>query len=118
MRPIARWNPARDVWEVPNSEGLLCEHLDVFSETFPVSGMTVAGTAYVLPTSEPLTDDSATSSLLPTPDASPEKYRLQGDSQQSRSLPAMAIRGELSCPPREPRTAPRADRASADQAAT
>lgn len=33
--------------------------------------------------------------LLPTPDASPEKYRLGGDSQQSKSLPAMAIRGEL-----------------------
>ncbi|MDF1603371.1 DNA cytosine methyltransferase [Nocardioides sp. YIM 152315] len=33
--------------------------------------------------------------LLPTPDSSAEKYRLVGDSQQSRSLPALAIRGEL-----------------------
>lgn len=34
-------------------------------------------------------------SLLPTPDTSPEKYRLGGDSQQSHSLPALARRGEL-----------------------
>ena len=33
--------------------------------------------------------------LWRTPDASPEKYRLQGDSQQSRSLPALAATGKL-----------------------
>lgn len=41
--------------------------------------------------------------LLPTPDASPEKYRLGGRSQQSNSLPAMAIRGELMPTPRASR---------------
>lgn len=68
MKPIARWNPARDVWEVPDSEGLLCEHLDVFSGTFPTSGMTVDGSAYELPTWASRTDGSA-SSFLPTPAA-------------------------------------------------
>ena len=68
-KPIASWNPARDVWEIPETEGLFCEHLDVFSETFPSSGMTRGGTAYALPTWEQRTDGSASSSspLLPTP---------------------------------------------------
>jgi len=33
--------------------------------------------------------------MWPTPDASPHKARLQGDSQQSRSLPALAATGKL-----------------------
>ena len=36
--------------------------------------------------------------LWPTPDASIEKFRLSGNSQQSRSLEAMSRRGELSPP--------------------
>ena len=67
-QPIARWNTARDVWETFET-GLFCEHSDVFSETFPTSGMTVGGTAYALPTSEPRTGDSGSSSLLRTPNA-------------------------------------------------
>ena len=38
------------------------------------------------------------SSSWPTPDASIEKFRLSGNSQQSRSLEAMSRRGELSPP--------------------
>ena len=64
--PLARWSTARDAWEVPNTEGLFCEHLVVFSETFPTSGSMLNGTAYALPTSEPATDDSGCS-YLPTP---------------------------------------------------
>ena len=48
------------------SEGLFCEHLDVFSETFPTSGMTLSGVAYELPTWEPATADSGSLSLLRT----------------------------------------------------
>lgn len=68
-KPIASWNTARDAWEVPETEGLFCEHLDVFSETWPSSGMTRGGMAYALPTWEHRTDGSASSSsqLLPTP---------------------------------------------------
>jgi hypothetical protein len=36
---------------------------------------------------------------FPTPDASPQKYRLNGNSQQSKSLPALAKKGELSSSP-------------------
>src|SRR6185437_15895817 len=63
---------ARDVWENPGTKGFFCEHLDVFSETFPTSGMTVNGAAYALPTWEPATEDSGFSSsphVLPTPAA-------------------------------------------------
>ena len=65
-QPLATWSTARDVWETPDTEGLFCEHSDVYSETFPTSGMTRNGTAYALPTWEPATDDSE-SSYLPTP---------------------------------------------------
>lgn len=64
-QPIAQWNPARDVWETDQLS--ICGHSDVFSETFPTSGMTAAGTAFALPTSALRTDVSASSSLLPTP---------------------------------------------------
>ena len=69
-KQIARWNSARDVWETQTT-GLFCEHSDVYSETFPSSGMTRAGTAYELPTWAQRTDGSASSSspLLPTPAA-------------------------------------------------
>ena len=66
LQPLAVWNTARDAWEEPDTHGLLCEHLAVFSETWPTSGMTRNGTAYALPTSAPVTPASG-SSLLPTP---------------------------------------------------
>jgi hypothetical protein len=65
-RPIARWNPARDVWETQTT-GLFCEHSDVWSETWPPSGMWDGGTVYALPTSEHRMADSESSSLLGTP---------------------------------------------------
>lgn len=65
-KPVANWNSARDVWETPGTEGLFCEHLDVYSETFPTSGMTLNGVAYELPTWEPRTDGSESLSLPPT----------------------------------------------------
>ena len=65
--PIAQWNPTRDCWETTQQASLLCEHWDVYSETWPTSGMTRSGVAYALPTWEPPTGDSESSSLLPTP---------------------------------------------------
>jgi len=92
-KPIATWNSARDVWETPGTEGLFCEHLDVFSETFPTSGMTVNGVAYELLTWEPATDDSASlswlsdvpdSSLLRTPTTGEGRKATMGTSAAER----------------------------------
>lgn len=85
-QPLAIWNSARDVWETPQTEGLFCEHLDVYSETWPTSGSMRNGVAYELPMWEPATDVSASSSLLLTPVASEgEKATFQQGSAQ-RSL--------------------------------
>jgi hypothetical protein len=45
---------------------LLCEHSELFSETWPTSGMMLDGKVYALPTQAHLTTDSESSSL-PTP---------------------------------------------------
>jgi hypothetical protein len=58
------------VWETPETEGIFCEHLDVFSETWPISGSMRNGVAYALPTWDPATPASESSSLLLTPVAS------------------------------------------------
>jgi hypothetical protein len=77
LKPIATWDPDLDCWIVSDddTESLFSVPSLVFSETFPVSGMTVGGTAYELPTSEPHTDGSECS-LLPT--------RTAKDTQASR----------------------------------
>ena len=58
------------MWEEAGG-GLLCEHLDVFSGTWPTCGMTRAGTAYALPTWAHRTAGIGSSSTptLPTPRA-------------------------------------------------
>lgn len=88
QRPIARWNPVRDVWETPGTGGLFCEHSDVYSETWPTSGMTRGGTAYVLPTWEQRTAGSGSSSsrLIATPTASISKGGRPQDSRGKRDL--------------------------------
>lgn len=69
---IAIWNPARDVWETA-AMSLFSEHQDVFSETWPTSGMTRRGALLPLPTSVPAIDatDCSSSQLLPTPTTEP-----------------------------------------------
>lgn len=67
LKRIAEWNPARDVWEV-ETMGLFCEHSDAFLETWPASGMTRGGVAYVLPMWVPRMVGSGCSSS-PTPRA-------------------------------------------------
>jgi hypothetical protein len=84
-QPIAIWNRARGVWEVPQTESLICGHSERFSETWPSSGMTQGGSAYALPTLVHRTADSGCSSLLlPTPDAS------MGNGGRQRSQEALA----------------------------
>ena len=65
--PIATWNPTLDVWEAMQMN-LFSGRSDVFSETWPASGMTRNGVAFELPTWELPTDDTEYS-WLPTPTA-------------------------------------------------
>lgn len=72
-KPLATWNPARDVWEKPWTESLFCGHLDVYSETFPPSGTMrngelSASATSVVPTSVPVSSSSPTTAI-PTPSA-------------------------------------------------
>lgn len=77
--------------------GLFCEHLDVFSATWPASGSMRNGKVWPRPMSAHVTGASGSSSLLPTPSASlasnggsqpPEKRRgggIQCNSMMSSS---------------------------------
>lgn len=66
-KQLANWNTARDAWEKPDTEGLTCGHLDVYSETFPTSGSMRSGVVSELPKWEAVTPGSGSSSLLKTP---------------------------------------------------
>ena len=87
--PIATWNPARDVWET-EAVSLFCGHSAGFLETWPASGMTRSGAAYVRPTWVTAIPggESSSSPLLKTPQASenltgrPQRYVNQGASRR------------------------------------
>jgi hypothetical protein len=66
QQPTLIWNPVRGVWEKAGMANLLCEHWELFSETWPTSGMTQNGQVFALPMQEHHTTDSEFSSL-PTP---------------------------------------------------
>ena len=74
---LAKWNPNRDVWEV-ETQSLFSEHLDVFSETWPISGSMRNGEVFTPPTLERPIGDYASSCLhgtgfvFSTPDTVPE----------------------------------------------
>lgn len=87
MEHLVWWNPSRDCWESEQMD-LFSEQPVVWSETWPQSGMTRNGVLLALPTSAPLTSESACS-LLATPQANlgscggsqaPEKRRAGGHS--------------------------------------
>lgn len=87
MEPTVWWNPSRDCWETEQMD-LFSEQPVVWSAIWPASGMTRNGVLSALPTSVPLTSESACS-LLATPQANlgscggsqpPEKRRAGGHS--------------------------------------
>ena len=88
--PIATWDSARDVW-IPETERHAMiptsGRSGVYSETFPTSGMTLSGAAYALPTWEPATAASASSSSpgLPTPSANLETNGGSQDPEKRRA---------------------------------
>ena len=62
-----RWNPQRQLWETDQAD-LFSERQEPFSETWPTSGMTLAGRLYPLPASAHPTagNESSSSPLLPS----------------------------------------------------
>jgi hypothetical protein len=79
QKPVAIWNTVRGVWEKPETVSLLCEHLELFSESWMTSGSMRNGVVYELPMRERLTSDSEFSSSLgkvsvPTPTASDHSW--------------------------------------------
>ncbi len=68
QQPTQTWNTARGVWEKQGIANLLCEHWELFSETWQTSGMMRNGKVYELPTQALHITDSEFSSL-PTPAA-------------------------------------------------
>jgi len=69
QQPTATWNSARGVWEKQGMVNLLCAHSELFSVTWPTSGMTLNGMVFELPTQAHLTTVSESSSS-PIPDNS------------------------------------------------
>ena len=80
---IAMWNGVRGVWEKPGTVSLLCEHSELFSESWPTSGTMRNGQAFELPMPVLHTSDLESLSLrgqervsVPTPTAS--DYSFEG----------------------------------------
>jgi hypothetical protein len=72
QQPIAMWNPARGVWEIP-MENILCEHWGLYSATYPTSGMMRDGKLFPLQLLAHPTNVNECSSL-PTPTAQAAKH--------------------------------------------
>ena len=67
QKPVAIWNSARGVWEKPETVNLLCEHLELYSETWQTSGMMRDGMVFELQMPVHHTKDSG-SSFSPIPE--------------------------------------------------
>lgn len=90
-KPIATWNPTRGIWENPNGAvSLFSEHSEPFSAIWPISGMTRNGRAFELPTQEPRTDASESSS---SPDL-PEEIPLLGTPRNADGSKAPLVQRE------------------------
>lgn len=65
LKPIAVWNPEKEIWEKENPSS--SKQWVLFSATFPTSGMMRGGKLFPLPQLVPLTVETESSST-PTPD--------------------------------------------------
>jgi len=79
-QPTQTWNTVRGVWEKQGIANLLCEHWELFSETWQTSGTMRNGKVYELPTQALHITDSEFSSF-PTPAARDYK---DGQSEHER----------------------------------
>jgi len=95
QKQIAVWNTDLKLWTKPN-EVLFSEHLELFSATWPTSGMTQSGVAYELPMQVPPIKGTESLSLpnqvsedlqtLPTPLTTDRKGSGPNDFYQLRNV--------------------------------
>jgi hypothetical protein len=93
QQPTAMWNPARGVWEKP-TENLLCEHWELFSETWPTSGMTRDGQVFELPMRVRLMPGSE-SLLLRSPKASEGQGGALGEAEALKRGNTVGVRDQI-----------------------
>jgi len=91
--PIAIWNTARGAWET-NQANLFCEHLVLFSETWPTSGTMRNGQVFERQTLAHLTTVSE-SSLLRSPKASEGGGGALGEAEALRRGNTVGVRDQV-----------------------
>jgi hypothetical protein len=95
-KPIASLDAETGRWVDSNANAdLFSEQLPSYSGTWPTSGMTRNGSAYALPTWVHPMDDSASSSLLPTPNAADGNGAGRMNSPGHQSALPGTVREEL-----------------------
>jgi hypothetical protein len=93
QKQIAVWNTDLKLWIKPN-EVLFSEHLELFSATWPTSGMTQGGVAYELPKQVPHTNASE-SLLLRSPKASEGQGGALGEAEAKRRGNTVGVRDQV-----------------------
>jgi DNA (cytosine-5)-methyltransferase 1 len=92
QKQIAVWNTDLKLWTKPN-EVLFSEHLELFSATWPTSGMTQSGVAYELVIQVPHINDSE-SLLLRTPLASEAFGGALGEAEARKRGNSVQVRDQ------------------------
>lgn len=97
QQPTLIWNPVRGVWEKLGMVNLLCEHSELFSETWPTSGMTQNGQVFELPMQVHHTTDSEFSSspILRTPAASEAERGHQPEDKSRARGGQVTLSGQM-----------------------
>ena len=94
QQPTAIWNSANGVWEKPATANLFCAHSELFSATWPISGMTLSGQVFELPTQAHLITDSE-SLLLRSPKASEGQGGALGEAEALRRGNTVGVRDQI-----------------------
>ena len=96
-QPTQTWNTVRGVWEKQGIANLLCEHWELFSETWQTSGTMRNGKVYELPTQGPRITDSECSSspILRTPAASEAERGHQPEDKSKARGGQLTLSGQM-----------------------
>ena len=88
------WNSARGVWEKPETVSLLCEHLELYSETWQTSGMMRDGMVFELQKPElPIKDSEF--SYLRSPKASEGEGGALGEAEAMKRGNTVGVRDQV-----------------------